>query len=378
MRRWLDRQKNLLDFALSSLWRRKGKNTALVLVYSTVVFLLASVMFFTYSLRREAALLLQGSPEILVQRLLAGRHDLVPAPYAERLRGIRGVAGVQGRLWGYYYDTVTGANYTLLVPNDAPPPEGTVFVGNGVARLRGAGKGSRFPVRGADGTHTPLTVGGTFAPESELVSSDLVLLSEADFRRVFGVAPGLFTDLALEVRNARELATVAAKVQALLPDTRVVLRDEILRTYDAVFQWRGGLLLVVLLSSVLAFAILAWDKASGLSAEERREIGILKAVGWETSDVILLKVWEGAAVTVASFLTGVLLAYAHVYLASASLFEPILKGWATLYPRFTLVPHVDPYQLATLFFLTVLPYTGATVVPSWRAATVDPDSVMRA
>jgi len=41
------------------------------------------------------------------------------------------------------------------------------------------------------------------------------------------------------------------------------------------------------------------------------------------------------------------------------------------------VPHVDPYQLAALFFLTVVPYTAATLVPSWRAAAVDPDAVMR-
>ncbi len=55
----------------------------------------------------------------------------------------------------------------------------------------------------------------------------------------------------------------------------------------------------------------------------------------------------------------------------------VLRGWSTLYPDFRLVPVVDPYQLATLFFLTVVPYTVATVVPCWRAATIDPDSVMR-
>jgi hypothetical protein len=49
------------------------------------------------------------------------------------------------------------------------------------------------------------------------------------------------------------------------------------------------------LAAILAFAILAWEKASGLSADEKREIGILKAIGWETGDVLKMKFWEGPA-----------------------------------------------------------------------------------
>ena len=87
-----------------------------------------------------------------------------------------------------------------------------------------------------------------------------------------------------------------------MPDTRPIVRDEILRTYDSVFNWRSGILVVILSGAVMAFIIFAWDKASGLSAEERKEIGILKAIGWETSDVILMKFWEGAVISLSSFL----------------------------------------------------------------------------
>lgn len=374
---WVGRQRNLLDFTLSSLWRRKGKNGALTLVYTVVVFALASVMLLTASLKREAALLLAGSPEVLVQRLVAGRHDPVPEAYADAVRGIRGVASVRGRLWGYYYDPVSGANFTVQVPGEAPPEAGRAYLGNGVARLRGLARGDRLSLRSFDGTHLHLEVGALFAAESELVSSDLVLVSEADYRRLFGVAPGVFTDLAVGVRNPSEVATVAAKIQEALPDTRSILRDEILRTYDAVFDWRSGLLVVFLSACVLAFAIVVWDKASGLSAEERREIGILKAVGWETSDVILLKFWEGTVVSLTSFLSGVLLAYAHVFFLGAPLLVPVLAGWSTLYPSFRLVPFVDPYLAGVLFVLSVVPYTVATIVPSWRAATTDPSAAMR-
>jgi ABC-type lipoprotein release transport system permease subunit len=107
------------------------------------------------------------------------------------------------------------------------------------------------------------------------------------------------------------------------------------------------------------------------------EIGILKAIGWETSDVINMKFWEGTAISLTSFLSGVVLAYVHIFTTSAPLFAQVLKGWSILYPSFRLTPFLNPYQIATLFFLTVVPYTVATIVPSWRAATVDPDLVMR-
>ncbi len=173
------------------------------------------------------------------------------------------------------------------------------------------------------------------------------------------------------------LTTIAAKIVQLFPDTRPILKSEILRTYDSVFDWRGGMMIVMLSVAVLSFIIFAWDKATGLSAEERKEIGILKSIGWETADVLLLKFWEGTVISLSAFLTGVILAYGHVFFFSASLFEQALKGWAVLYPQFKLTPVVDPYQLAVLFFLTVVPYTVATIIPSWRAATVDPDAAMR-
>ena len=82
-------------------------------------------------------------------------------------------------------------------------------------------------------------------------------------------------------------------------------------------------------------------------------------------------------VSLGAFLGGYLLAYLHVFHWGAVLFEPVLKGWAVLYPDFRLTPFVDELQVATLFFFTVFPYTLANVVPIWRAATVDPDQVMR-
>ena len=373
----VQRQLYLIDFTLSSLLRRKGKNLGLLLVYSLIVFMLASVMLFTHSLRSEAGIILQQSPEIIVQRMVAGRHALIPGDYLEKMGRLRGVSKRQGRLWGYFYDPALKSNYTIIVPPDQPLTNSEVIIGNGIARLRGVGIGDYVTIRSFDGDGISFQVKEVIPADSELVSNDLFLISEQAFRIIFGIPEGMYTDLVLSVRNPREVRKITEKMTLKLPDVRPILREEVLRTYDSVFAWRQGIVFVLLAGAVLAFVIFAWDKASGLSAEERREIGILKAVGWETGDVLRMKFWEGAIISLVAFLLGFLVAYVHVFYASASLFEPVLKGWAVLYPAFQPVPFVDPLQIATLFFFTVFPYTVATIVPIWRAAITDPDAVMR-
>lgn len=373
----VERLRHLADYTLATLARRLGKSVALVALFALVVFAVASVLFFGHAVREDARRTLAGAPDVIVQRQVAGRHDLAPAAWLEPLRGIRGVSEARGRLWGYYFDAPSGSNYTVLVPADWWGKEGEAALGSAVARARQAGPGYRMIFRGADGEYPELTVREVLPPEAELVTADTVVVSEADFRRIFGVPAGAFTDVELRVRNPREVDTVAAKVTRLLPGARAVTRADVRRTYEAVFDWRSGLLVAVLSAAVLAFALVAFDKASGLSAEERREIGVLKAIGWDTSDVLLVKLLEGAVVSLVAFALGALLAYAHVFLAGAPLLAPALRGWSVLQPAPVLVPFVPAEQLATLFLLTVLPYTVATLVPAWRAASTDPDAVIR-
>ena len=376
-RQSLARQRYLLDFTVAAMRRRRARNFGLLLVYAGMVFLLASVLFYTGALKREAGLLLAEAPEIVVQRMVAGRHDLIPESHAETLRGIRGVRGVQGRLWGYHYDPVVRANYTLLVPPAGDIAPGTTAIGPALARARGAGIADVLSFRGHDGTLHAFRIDAVLPQESGLVSTDLFLVAESDFRALFGIPDGWYTDLALLIPNPREVQTVAEKVVEALPDSRPILREEMLRTYDAVFDWRSALVLLPLSGALLAFAILAWEKASGLSADERREIGILKAVGWETGDVLAMKLWEGGLLSLLAFLFGTAAAYWHVFGFSAPLLAPVMQGWSVLYPDFRLTPAIDPTQLLALFFLTVLPYLAATLVPVWRAAVTDPDEVMR-
>ncbi len=377
MRIFFERQKYLIDYTLTTLLRRKTRNLGLLLVYTLLVFLFSAVLLISEGLRREAVLLLQDAPEVIVQKLVAGRHDLLPADWLGSLQRIRGVSSVQGRLWGYYYDPIIKANYTLMAAPNRGLAADEILIGATLARTRQIGTGDYFSLRTATGQPLPLKITGVLDSASELLSADLVLLSNAGYQQLFQLPPDVFTDAVLTVRNPREAPTVARKIALALPGSRPILRTEILRTYDAIFNWREGIIFAALGGSLLAFIILAWDKAAGLSAEEKREIGILKAIGWETSDILIMKLWEGTLLSLTAFLAGYVLAYWQTFHGGTQLFTPVLKGWAVLYPDFQLTPVINPQQVLVLLAITVLPYIAAILIPSWRAAISDPDAIMR-
>ena len=255
-------------------------------------------------------------------------------------------------------------------------PDGCV-VGHGLADARFLSVGDRLPLLGADGRVLAPRVRGVFSARSSLLTNDLVVMPTARLRQLFAMDPAVATDLAVVVGNPREIDTVALKIQRRWSDLRTISRSQILRTYDAVFDWRGGVWAALLLTSVAAFAILVWDKATGLSADEYRTLGVLKAVGWRSRDVLELRLWEGLLISTGAVLIGLIAAQIHLWWFDGALFSRVLRGWSVLFPTLELRPVLDLRTLLLLVTFAVLPYVMASLIPSWRAAVTEPDSIIR-
>jgi len=429
----MGKHKKILEYALSSLLRRKYKNLAIMVVFSFMITVLASILFFTHSLKMESLNLLLESPQLIVQRVSGGRHDLIPIDYIKSIQGIYGIGRITPRYWGYYYDSATGGNYTLmgidethmlhnnskydknnppvlplakgagidlpagkagsyrgeggfseqnikglkLLTGRMPSKNGECAIGKGVSGARFTGIGEKVYLINSKGKFFASNVVGVFTSTSSILTNDLILLTKEDILGFFGMPSDRATDITVEVFNEFETPFVASRIKEILPDTRPIMKSEIIQTYDALFNWRSGIALIMFLGALIAFLILAWDKATGLSADEKQEIGILKAIGWETSDILELKFWEGLVISLISFLAGLILAYVHVFFIGAWLFEPVLKGWSVIFPSFRLIPYINLYQVFAVLFLTVIPYLASTIFPSWKTAITDPDTVMR-
>ena len=392
----LEKQLNILDFSLSSLWRRKLKNLSIMLVFALVIFLLGSFQMLTGALTNSADAVLKNTADITIQKMSAGRQEAIPLAYIEKLHSIYGIRAIIPRVWGYYFDESHLANFTIMALDSDSMPDGnkldltlahghfpkktetdTVVIGRSVHNILGLGERRIFSLFRPDLSLKSFNMVGLFAQETDLLTNDLIVMNQSDARDLFNIPPSMATDLCVYVANPSEIETIAKKIAGLLPDTRVLTKKQIQKTYQVVFSWRSGFASICLLTALVAFAILAWDKASGLSPEEKREIGILKILGWETGDILAIRFWESTLVSALAFIIGCTAAYFHVAFFDASLLKPVMVGWSVIHPPFKLLPSVNLADLLLIFTFSVLPYLGATVIPAWRCSTVPPDSVIR-
>lgn len=392
----LEKQLNILDFSLSSLWRRKLKNISIMLVFALVIFLLGSFQMLTGALTKSADAVLRNTPEITIQKMSAGRQEAIPLSYRDRLNSIYGIRAIIPRIWGYYFDESNLANFTIMAMDTGTMPDGnkldltlsyghfpkptepgTAVLGRSVQKVLGLGKRRVFSLFRPDLSLKSFEAVGLFSNQTDLMTNDLIIMNLDDARDLFGIKPTMVTDLCIYVTNPVEIETIAKKIAGLLPDTRVLTKSQIQKTYQVVFSWRSGFASICLLTALVAFIILAWDKASGLSPEEKREIGILKILGWETADILAVRFWESTLVSSLAFIIGCTAAYMHVAFFDATLLKPVMVGWSVIHPPFKLLPSVKLADLLLIFSFSVLPYLGATVIPAWRCSTVPPDTVIR-
>ena len=397
---WFERQKNIIDYSLQSLLRRRSKNILILIIFILLVFSVSAILFITGSLTKEMMITSSELPDITVQKILGGRQVNMSNFYLPEIEAIPGVEAVESRIWGYFFLASLQANFTIYgmdlsqledgeyqkivnwknIPDQAEiNPDFRMIIGQGVFELLKDIQMEKAYLFYQPSWEKPIPfdIIGTFKTETELQSNDLMVLQTEGARQVLELPPDEFSDLVVYVPNPEEIENIALKIRRYFPELRTVTRAQIQNTYASVFGWKSAFVLSSLLVAIFAFLILIWDKASGLSPDEKREIGILKAIGWDTDVVLSVKFWEGFILSGIASLSGILLAYAYIYWLRAPGLREIFIGWSTIYPSFQLMPDVDPKFLLLIVTISVVPYLAVTVFPAWKAAITDPDVIMR-
>jgi len=386
----------LLEYAINSILRQKSKSFFIVIIFTILVFLLTSVFFITTSIKSELESTVESLPQIIVQKMKAGRHYDIDVDALDNILGIAGVSDGVARVWGYYYFENAGVNFSLVgldeyekqykdsfskIVDDfdsAKFSDDSMLVGVGVKKIMSKSYyKDYFNFIKPDGGLKKVKIGGVFDAQTSLESNDVIVMSKDMIREIFDIDDSHATDLIVKVANPKEIPTIAQKIKLMFPDTRVITKDDLKISYQNIFDYKSGIFLALFIISLFTFFIVIYDKASGLSSEEKKEIGILKAIGWTIDDVLKEKFYEAFIISFSSYIFGVGFSFAYVYIFQAPILKNIFVGYSQLKTSFELPFIFDVQTLFLVFLLSVPIYIFATIIPSWRIATLEADEVIR-
>ncbi|RLB57989.1 MAG: hypothetical protein DRI90_17285, partial [Deltaproteobacteria bacterium] len=382
-------------------------------LYGACLAVLAAVtaipLLLTQAVDDTVRVLLADSPSLIVRRVDAGGWRPLPASEAvERARKVPGVTGVRPRIWGVVRGpdgpvTLIGlpgplepggaADGEVPGPGDpamasdgarGPWPEigtlrpwlrglapGAAVVGPALAA---AEQGGVIELRGVETLQ--LDVHGSLGSETSMAAHDLVVVSASDARRLLGLAAGEASDLAVLVFHESEEDAIVPDLAAAFPwPVHIRQKSETLGWYATGVGRRGGIAMLALTPALLGLVLLvvaAWR--DGLT--RRREVGLLKALGWTTGDVLRLRLLRAAIVGLPAVVVGLVAAYQLVFWPGGSWIGEILLGWPHHPVELTLQPGSAGLVLLEVGVMILLPWFAAAIWPVLRTAASQPERLL--
>jgi hypothetical protein len=138
---------------------------------------------------------------------------------------------------------------------------------------------------------------------------------------------------------------------------------------------RGGLAAFAAAPAILALVVLVAGAVRDRLAR-RREVGLLKALGWTTRDVVTLQLARAIVLAVPATALGLAGATALVLWPGAVWPGALLFGWTSAPPL--LAPGVGGALtvLVETAALVLVPWIAATLAPAVAGATTDPGAML--
>jgi ABC-type lipoprotein release transport system permease subunit len=397
----LKRFKNLLNYALNCILKYKLRTAVILICLVVASSTFSAVAFLSDGLVNEGALSLEYAPDITVQGIQSGRQTLIPSSYVATIKASAPyVARVTERVWGYgnvgnTLIVVVGIDLSssLLVDQQTAYPiesgsfineqsNQSIVIGKGVAELLGASVGSELSIVTEANKIKKYEIAGVFNSESAIYSADMILMNLNAARDFFNIPQDKATDLMVYVTPANESAKVflineAARGISALPNCRVLTKDVLIAAQEKTYGDKSGFFSIVWYVILISVAIIAFNQTVVVGHESKFEVGLLKALGFSTSDVIQVRIIESLTLGTLAGAIGLTIGILFDSVLGAPVLKDFMLGWANLYPSFQLPYFISLQTVLFCFTITIVPLLFATVIPSWINATVDPDISMR-
>ena len=157
----------------------------------------------------------------------------------------------------------------------------------------------------------------------------------------------------------------------------MLTRQAIVDATETTYGLRGGFATVIWFMLLVTIMLVAWNQASTVGQDSRREVGILKTLGFETSDIMEIRLIEAVALGFISASIGVFLAIVYDFYLGAPFLREFMLGWSATLPVFRLPLEISFGRMLTLYAVAVFPLLVGSLVPAWLSAITEPDTVLR-
>ena len=382
-------------FLTLNLLKEKRRYAGIVIISSLLIFLLSSVLFISSSIKQTLNYTLKAQPDFIVQNIKGGKVAPINSNMVNKILNIYGVEKVTKRVYGrYFFDDkystlIVGVDFldeqsnknleTLINSTDLKQflSKEQMIIGQGVKNyLKTHYYNLGYNFLTPDGQMKNIKIFKTLSSKSAIISNDETIMPLKSAQKVLGLKENKITDIALNVPNDSEWQTVKAKLQSLNFNIRVISKKDMQKAYESLFNYKGGLFLVLFLIVIATFSLLLYLRYTLAASLERKEIAILRAVGWSIKDVLKLKFLENIFLVIFAFILGSSLAYIFVFVLNAPLLKNIFLGGSNLtnFAKFT--PVVDYGVLSTIFIIFTVAFLSSVLIPVWKIAVTEPKEAL--
>ena len=385
------------NFLFLLLFTHKSKHLAIFFISILIVFLSSSILFISNTLKKEIFTTLKNQSDFVIQKINSGKSQYTPISWIEDFKEISGVKDIQQRVYGQYYFMPENVYFTIVgidlfeegssknikellkVLNISEFLQSdSMIIGNGIKKLFDKYKYiNSYDFKLFNNDLKEIKIFKDLPQEANLVANDLIIMDINLAKEILNIKEDEATDIVLNVPNNLERANVKDQLILKHSNTRILQKENLKKEYENMFNYKGGIFLILFIVVILTFTLILYQRYSMISLGDKKEIGILKAVGWSIKDILKLKIMENFIVAFMAFIIGIILSYIFVFILNAPILKNVFIGSQNLQNDFIFNANIQIDSLITLFLFFMIPFLSAVLIPVWKVAIIESTESMK-
>ena len=385
------------NFLFLLLIKHQSKHLAIFIISIFIVFLISSVLFIKNSLQKEIFSTLENQSDFIIQQTNGSKIVNTPVSWIDDFSSINGVKNTQQRVYGQYYFLPENVYFTIVgidlfeentnkklnellksldisnfLENDS------MIIGDGIKKIFDKYHYfDSYDFKLSNSDLKNIKVFNSLPKDLNLVANDLIIMDINLAKEILNINENESTDIVLNVPNNLERQNVKEQLLLEHSNLRILQKDELKKEYENMFNYKGGIFLILFIVVLFTFILILYQRYSMISSTDKKEIGILKAVGWSIKDIIKLKIMENFIVGFMAYIIGVVFSYIFVFILNAPILKHIFIGFSNMQNDFIFNPNIEINSLITLFLFFMIPFLSAILIPVWKVAVLDSTKSMK-